>query len=60
MWVEIKKENSLKAAREWKALFEEEGVPALIMPPKGKEEGVYSILVPNDKEHIIQEFLRKL
>jgi len=60
MWVEIKKENNLTAAKKWKELFEEEGIPALIMPPKGKEEAIYSVLVPNDKEHIIREFLRKL
>ena len=60
MWVEIKKENRLTAARKWKELFEEEGIPTLILPPKGKEEGNYSVLVPKDKEHIILEVLKKL
>jgi|WetSurMetagenome_2_1015567.scaffolds.fasta_scaffold656587_2 hypothetical protein len=60
MWVDIKKENSLTAARKWKELFEEEGIPALILPPKGEENGTYRVLVPKDKEHLIQEVLRKI
>jgi hypothetical protein len=60
MWVDIKKENSLTAARKWKGLFEEEGIPTLILPPKGEENGTYRVLVPGDKEHLIQEVLRKL
>jgi hypothetical protein len=60
MWVEIKKENSLTAAKKWKELFEEEGIPAHLLPPKGEEEGIYQVLVPKDKEHLIQEVLRKL
>ncbi|MBN1188315.1 MAG: hypothetical protein JXA46_01045 [Dehalococcoidales bacterium] len=59
MWVDIKKENSLTAARKWKELFEEEGIPTLILPPKGEENGTYRVLVPGDKEHLIQEVLRK-
>jgi hypothetical protein len=60
MWVDIKKENCLTAARKWKELFEEEGIPALILPPKGEENGTYHVLVPKDKEHLIQEVLRKI
>jgi hypothetical protein len=60
MWVDIKKENSLTSARKWKAIFEEEGIPTLILPPKGEENGTYRVLVPADKEHVIQEVLKKL
>ena len=60
MWVDIKKENSLTAARTWKALIEDEGIPTLILPPRGEETGTYRVLVPADKEHVVQEVLRKL
>jgi hypothetical protein len=60
MWVEIKQENSLTTARKWKDLFEDEGIPTRLLPPKGEEKGTYRVLVPKDKEHVIQEVLRKL
>ncbi len=60
MWVDIKKENTLTAARKWKELFEEDGIPVLILPVKGEENGNYRVLVPKDKEHLIQEILRKI
>ena len=64
MWVEVKKANSLMLAETWKELFEGEGVPTHILPasgePMGQELAVYRILVPQDKEHVIEEVLRKL
>jgi hypothetical protein len=60
MWIEIKKENSLTAARKWQEAIEGEGVPARLLPPKGEEKGTYSVLVPKDKEHVVQEILRTL
>ncbi len=64
MWVEVKKANSLMIAETWQELFEGEGIPARIMPseglPMGQELTSYRILVPQDKEHIVQEILRKL
>ena len=64
MWVEVKKANSLMIAEMWKELFEGEGIPTRILPasgePPGRELAPYSILVPRDKEHVIQEVLRKL
>jgi hypothetical protein len=64
MWVEVKKASSLATAEMWKELFEGEGIPARILPapggPRDRELAPYSILVPKDKEHIIQEVLRKL
>jgi hypothetical protein len=63
MWVEVKQANSLVLAEMWKELFEGEGIPTRILPasgePLGRELAGYSILVPMDKEHIIQEVLRK-
>jgi hypothetical protein len=64
MWVEVKQANSLVTAEMWKEFFEGEGIPARILPASGeardRELAGYSILVPKDKEHIIQEVLRKL
>ncbi len=58
MWSEIKQENNLTAARRWKELIESEGIPVLLLPPKGAELGNYRVLVPQDKQHLIQEVLR--
>jgi hypothetical protein len=64
MWKEIKRAESLMIAEMWKELFEGEGVPTRIMPvsglPIGQEEATYRILVPEDKEHVVEEVLRKL
>ncbi|MFC2002600.1 hypothetical protein ACFLV4_01450 [Chloroflexota bacterium] len=64
MWVEIKKAQSLMMAEMWKELFEGEGIPTRIMPARGESMGrefaPYTILVPNDKQHVIEEVLRKL
>ena len=51
-------------AEMWKELFEGEGIPTRILPtsgkPIGQELATYLILVPKDKQHIIEEVLRKL
>jgi hypothetical protein len=72
MWVEVKKAQTLTIAEMWKEVFEGEGIPARIMPvpgqgtgpetglPEGREVAAYSILVPQDKEHVIKDVLRKL
>ena len=64
MWVEIKKAPNLMMAEMWREFFEGEGVPTRIMPesglPVGQEETVYRILVPEDKQHVTEEVLRKL
>ncbi len=64
MWVEIKRTQSLMIAEMWKELFEGEGIPTRILPVSGEtlgqESASYRILVPQDKEHVIQEVLRKL
>ena len=64
MWIEIKKAPNLMMAEMWKELFEGEGIPTRIMPATGETMGreftSYSILVPQDKEHVTEEILRKL
>jgi len=64
MWIEVKKAPNLMLAEMWKELFEGEGIPTRIMPmsglPMGQELTAYSVLVPKDKEHVIQDVLRKL
>jgi hypothetical protein len=64
MWVEVKKAKTLAIAEMWKECFEGEGIPARIMPasglPIGQELADYSIMVPQDKEHVIKDILRKL
>ncbi len=59
MWIEVKRESTLTAAKKLKDLIERRGVPSRLLPPKGPEEGSYAILVPADKEHLIQEILKK-
>ncbi|MFC1592818.1 hypothetical protein ACFL4C_02270 [Candidatus Omnitrophota bacterium] len=64
MWTEVKKAQTLMVAEMWKELFEGEGIPARILPDSGismgQELATYRVLVPEDKEHIITEVLRKL
>ncbi len=64
MWVEVKKAPNLMMAEMWKEAFEGEGIPTRIMPASGEAPGreltTYRILVPKDKEHVIEEVLRKL
>ncbi len=64
MWKEIKQAQNLMTAEMWKELFEGEGIPTRILPAAGESIGqelaIYRIMVPEDKEHIIEEILRKL
>ena len=64
MWIEVKKAKTLAIAEMWKECFEGEGIPARIIPvtglPIGQELADYSVMVPQDKEHIIKDILRKL
>ena len=63
MWVEFKKVENLTAARAWKELFEDEGIPTRILTVSGeapgREAAEYRVLVPNDKKHVIEEALRR-
>ncbi|UCH42806.1 MAG: hypothetical protein JSW16_08370 [Dehalococcoidales bacterium] len=64
MWIEIKKVQNLMMAEMWKDFFESEGVPTRLLPASGEamgqESAAYRVLVPQDKEHVIEEILRKL
>ncbi len=64
MWIDVKQAQNLMTAEMWKELFEGEGIPTRIMPvsglPLGQELASYRVLVPEDKEHVIKEVLRKL
>jgi hypothetical protein len=64
MWVEVKKTQTLVMAEMWKDCFEGEGIPTRIMPvrglPIGQELAEYAVLVPQDKEHVTKDILRKL
>ncbi len=64
MWVEVKKAQTLVIAEMWKECFEGEGIPTRIMPvsglPIGQELAEFYILVPQDKEHVFKDVLRKL
>ena len=64
MWVEVRQAPNLMMAEMWMELFEGEGVPTQIVPVTGgaptRELVAYRILVPKDKQHLIQEILRKV
>jgi len=64
MWIEVKKAPNLILAEMWKELFEGEGIPTRLMPesglPMGQQLTTYRILVPEDRQHVIEEVLRKL
>lgn len=64
MWVQIKSASNLMIAEMWKEFFEGEGIPARILPapdePGVGERASYRILVPKEKDHVVQEVLRKV
>jgi hypothetical protein len=64
MWVEVRQAPNLMMAEMWKELFEGEGIPTQIMPVGGgapnRELVAYRVLVPKDRQHLIQEILRKV
>jgi len=63
MWVKIKSASSLMIAEMWKEFFEGEGVPTRILTePESKNAGEsaeYRILIPEEKDHVVEEILRK-
>ena len=64
MWVEVKTAPSLMLAEMWKEFFEGEGVPTrILVHPDSKtlgEGAMYSVLIPEEKDHVVQEILRKV
>ena len=64
MWVQIKSAPNLMMAEMWKEFFEGEGIPTRILIDPDKQ-GIggspsYSVLVSEEKVHVIEEVLRKL
>ena len=51
-------------AEMWREFFEEEGIPTrlLVAPdsPTIGESATYRILIPEEKEHVVEEILRKV
>jgi hypothetical protein len=65
MYVEIKRAKTLMVAETWKDLFDGEGIPSRIIPVSGienmgQELTEYRVLVPEDRQSVIKEILKKL
>ena len=63
MWVQIKSASNLMLAEMWKEFFEGEGIPTRLLadpdkPGEGKS-ATYQVLIPEEKEHVVKEILRK-
>ena len=63
MWVQIKTASSLMIAEMWKEFFEGEGVPTrILVDPDSRtvgESAKYRVLIPEEKDHVVEEILRK-
>ena len=63
MWVQIKMARSLMIAEMWKEFFEGEGVPTRLLvdpdSPTVGESASYRVLIPEEKNHVVEEILRK-
>lgn len=63
MWVQIKTASSLMIAEMWKEFFEGEGVPTrILIDPDSHtvgESAKYRVLIPEEKDHVVEEILRK-
>lgn len=64
LWTQFKSTPHLVIAQMWKEYFEGEGIPSRILPnPIKAAEGEaisYRVLIPSDKEHIIEEVLKRI
>ena len=64
MWVEYKKTANLMIAEMWKDLLEGDGLPTKILPEGDiltwGERVCFRILVPQGREHVADEILRKI
>ena len=63
MWVQVKTAYSLITADMWKEFFEGEGVPTRILIDSEShavgELPKYRVLIPEEKDHVVEEILRK-
>ena len=64
MWVQIKSAPNKMIAEMWKELFEGEGIPTRLLPlPDNSgciEAATYRVLIPQEKQHVVEEILRKV
>ena len=64
MWIDYKKVDNLSIAETYKNLLEAEGLPTKIMPEDGllswSELSKCRVLVPNGREHVADEIIRKV
>ncbi len=64
MWVDYKKAPNLMIAEMWKEVLEGEGLPVRLLPEGGileyGESVPFRIMVPQGREHVADEILRKL
>lgn len=61
--MQIKSASSLIIAEMWKEFFEAEGVPTRILidpeSDNAEEPAKYRVLIPEEKDHVVEEILRK-
>ena len=64
MWVEFKQAPNLMMAEMWKEVLESEGLPTRILPQGDildwGERVPFRVYVPQGREHVAEEILRKL
>jgi len=65
MWFEVKRTNNRITAEMWREYFEGEGISTQILPvdlneAPDRDVAAYRVLVPQDKQHVVEEVLRKL
>ena len=64
MFTDYRKASNLITAEMWKAAIEAEGLPVKIIPLgnilEWSERVHYRVMVPNGREHVADEILRKL
>lgn len=63
MWVQIKTAPNLMIAEMWREFFEGEGIPTRLLvdpdSPTVGESAIYRVLIPEEKDHVVEEILRK-
>ena len=64
MWIQVRTAPNLMIAEMWKELFEGEGIPTRLLPDPTKpgvgEFATYKVLVTEERQHVIDEVMRKL
>lgn len=64
MWVKYLKAKNLMAAQMWQDLLEGEGLPTNLVPEDGimewREDAAFDVMVPEGRQHVADEIIRKL